>query len=310
VPTPIDPPGTAVNVTDSEVALLKAQNYTALEERVTALTREADQCASAPSAQDVARQEAQLRIFAQMLLSTPLIRNGTTTGRVTGRMSSGPWPFNNIARGPAQTLRGRIADTVIMDDLSDMTRMGRTTRIHDELPSPQRDNLVDAAIYARERAYPNTRLFRPGQPVATRALVPVSAPRQAQVERFSAVVLDQIDRPVHEALLAERRRMRTQWGDLMVRKAEHLYRTVQIPMHPAPIDEKRWRTLPEHPLLAETDRRLDMLIEDGVPYDDVRMFSLGHRLNVSTLPFVEHILVCYGLGSQEHFLVKATTINP
>lgn len=137
-----------------------------------------------------------------------------------------------------------------------------------------------------------------------RALVPVSPLREVVVERFDAKALDQIDRPIHDALLAARKHMRDQWDRLMSEKADYLYRTVQLVERPHPISEARWRGLPGHPLIDEVDRRLRMLVEDGTSYDDVRLFSLGHRLAEATLPSTRSVLVCYGPGAKQHFIVK------
>lgn len=152
--------------------------------------------------------------------------------------------------------------------------------------------------------------YYPLQPVASRALVPVSALRQCPpVERFDKALLQEIDRPVYDTLLFERKRMREQWDRLMSEKAAYLYRTVQIRARPYLISEARWRGLPEHPLIDEVDRRLLMLVEDGTSYDDVRLFSLEHPLNVTTLPLMRGILVCYGPGARQHFIVKKPESN-
>lgn len=137
-----------------------------------------------------------------------------------------------------------------------------------------------------------------------RALVPVSPLREVVVERFDKALLQEIDRPVYDTLLLERKRMRGQWGRLMTEKANYLYRTMQLLERPHSISEARWRGMPGHPLVDEVDRRLRMLVEDGTSYDDVRLFSLGHWLAEATLPLMRGILVCYGPGARQHFIVK------
>lgn len=98
----------------------------------------------------------------------------------------------------------------------------------------------------------------------SRELVPVSTLQQRlPVERFDKALLQEIDRPVYDTLLFERKRMREQWDRLMSEKAAYLYRTVQIRAHSYTISEARWRGMPEHPLIDEVNRRLCMLVEDG-----------------------------------------------
>lgn len=236
----------------------------------------------------------------------PFDYGSSVSASETGRMSGGPAPeMHNFPRGP---VRGRTADRVIVDDLEDMRMMGLTTRTHDEVrveirPSPsRRDDLIDAALYAWENAHPH---FRVTPNSASHALVTVSAPRQAQVERFSKVALEEIDRPVYHDLLAARARMRTIWEELMTKKAHDLRRKNKINGFPYLVQEARWVNLPQHRLLDEMGRHINMLLEDGYCFADICIFALGTPLVERTISEVSGILLCHGVGVKEYVFIDA-----
>lgn len=244
--------------------------------------------------QDYRALEERIRAAAQR------VQGGVTNGTLS------PYVINTrrmFWEDGISALRGRSPRMVVMDDLEDLRAMRLT-------PHAPRDDMADAlefiAVYAAGCGLSPRVVSRTSQ----RALVPVGPLRRVAVERFDKNALQEIDRPIHERLMAERRRMRFAWEDLLERCLHDCVRRDQTPVSKHSrtfhVPEEVWWGLPESPFCTEVNRVHNMLLEDDIPFEDILRFSVGVLSGPRMLADVPGVFLCWGPGVKQHRYIDAT----
>lgn len=213
------------------------------------------------------------------LVDSMLVYGGATTGRRVDP-SQYRWPHPLAVPptdGMAQFRRYARADMVILDDIMD----------------PMAPDLLEGVGCVTLRYFPTGR-----------ALVPVGPLRHVSVERFNTRALQDVLRPTDDEYLRQRVRNRETWGARMhSRLREHLDATPMESLSLHSLSRRSWMMRRECETTKEVDRVELLLVEQGVPPEDICVFYTGAYL-APRGELRRDIYLVYGLGANDYRLIR------